>query len=237
MTARIAKWVNLITWISTSNFFVYRIISATVVELWRKREILRVFIMKFFFYLFVIIILLFSLISCNDNSPSDLNDSLIANENSTINSEIDESGPTIHYGFPFNPAEIELPADGETITYVPSFVLYSDNDGRKLELISAERQGDLISFFTNETDYFFHLGMTLLTSNDELFISLNAVRLNDNTYKYEIPRYKSTISNDPTLNFSADVRDFLGNNFDENKNYFYILYADVYDANEESNEK
>lgn len=140
----------------------------------------------------------------------------------------DSKGPTIYYGLPFNVEEIELPADGESITYSPTLVLYSDKKGRDLEIISAERQGDMITFYTNETDHYYFVSISILTSDGELFVALNAVRSDDNTYKYETERYETRYPNDPTLDFKAEVRDHLGEEFDENKNYYCICYAELY---------
>ena len=195
--------------------------------------------MKKIFSLLLIVIMLFGAVSCgkkvpddtpgDSSSPAESTDNVDAGSTTKAATEAEvSSGGRIVYegtGFEFKATEIALPADGEKLTYSPALLLYSGDDGKKMEALSAERHGKTITFYTSETEYFFDpIGMTILTSSGEIFISLNG------TYKYEINRFDgSRDPNDKTLELTPkEFKDYLGDSFDPTKNYYSILYVNVY---------
>lgn len=199
--------------------------------------------MKKIFSLLLIVIMLFGAVSCgkkvpddtpgDSSSPAESTDNVDAGGTTKAATEAETSGHMVEEGtgFEFKATEIALPADGEKLTYSPALLLYSGDDGKKMEALSSERHGKTITFYTSETDYFFDsIGMTILTSSGEIFISLNGKKTEDGTYKYEIDRFDgSPDPNDKTLELTPkEFKDYLGDSFDPTKNYYSILYVNVY---------
>lgn len=129
--------------------------------------------------------------------------------------------------------EIELPADGEKITYSPELTLFDDGNGYKLVVCSAKRQGDVIYFEAEEAPYFFDpLGMAIITPAGENFISLNPVRGENGeilSEVYEICLYTPMRPDDTTVqNSLKDLKAFLGEAYDETKSYYCVRFYNVF---------
>jgi len=129
--------------------------------------------------------------------------------------------------------EIEIPADGEKITYSPELTLFDDGSGYKLVVYSAERQGDVIYFEAREAPYCFDpLGMVIITPAGENFISLNTVRGENGEVHpgvYEICLYTPMRPDDTTVkNNLRDLKKFLGEAYDETKSYYSVRFYNVF---------
>lgn len=185
--------------------------------------------MRRFYTIAILILLVVGLSACEDD-PSEVSSAVSSSEESSEISE--ESKQQIFQGNEPEYFEIELPADGEEVTYSPALMLYDDGNGHSLTVYSAARTGDTITFNTDEADYFFDpLGLTIITASGEQFISLNPARDENGDYLpgiYEISVFTPVRSEDTTLESNLrDLKAFLGDSYDETKNYYCIKFHNV----------
>ncbi len=182
----------------------------------------------------IMIITLFLVSCCASCSKSSVDDDDNSQEivTSTSESNVTTSEQQIFEGMPLEAKEIRLPNDGERITYSPAFTIFTDEEsGRSLTAIYAERNGETITFYTTETEYFFDpLGVTIATSAGEIFISMNGIKQDDGTYKYDILLYEYTSDDDPVKNTLSEIKAYLGEAYEEEKNYYYVSCFFVYDS-------
>lgn len=182
----------------------------------------RILILSFFITIF----LCFS--SCdseekNISSPADHSTDL-----STDSNKSHTTSREIYEGLPFEANEIVLPKDGEKIIYSPALILFSDEQSdKKLEVISAERNGNLITFYTTETQYYYDpLGITIVIAQTEMFSGLNGIKQDDGTYRYETYLFES----DKLLqSFNSNAEAYLGDAYDIEKSYYYVNNFFVYE--------
>ena len=185
--------------------------------------------MSKFYLLGIISVLLICLSACNGGG-GDV--SSVETQESQSSAVSEESKQQIFEGNELEFFEIELPADGEEVTYSPALMLYDDGNGHSLTVYSAARNGDTITFYTDEADYYFDpLGLTIITAAGENFISLNPARDEDGAFLpgvYEISVYTPVWSDDTTLESNLrDLKAFLGDAYDETKNYYCIEFHNV----------
>ena len=185
--------------------------------------------MSKFYLLGIISVLLICLSACNGGG-GDV--SSVETQESQSSAVSEESKQQIFEGNELEFFEIELPADGEEVTYSPALMLYDDGNGHSLTVYSAARNGDTITFYTDEADYYFDpLGLTIITAAGEHFISLNPARDEDGACRpgvYEISVYTPVWSEDTTLESNLrDLKAFFGDAYDEKKNYYCIEFHNV----------
>ena len=182
------------------------------------------------FYLLIIISVLLICLSACSGGGGDV--SSVEPQESQSSAVFEESKQQIFEGNELELFEIELPADGEEVTYSPALMLYDDGNGHSLTVYSAARNEDTITFYTDEADYYFDpLGLTIITAAGEHFISLNPARDEDGACLpgvYEISVYTPVWSEDTTLESNLrDLKAFLGDAYDETKNYYCIEFHNV----------
>ena len=185
--------------------------------------------MRKFYIIAAISLLLFGMSAC---SREEADVSSVETQESQSSAVSEESKQQIFEGNELEFFEIELPADGEEVTYSPALMLYDDGNGHSLTVYSAARNEDTITFYTDEADYYFDpLGLTIITAAGEHFISLNPARDEDGACLpgvYEISVYTPVWSEDTTLESNLrDLKAFLGDAYDETKNYYCIEFHNV----------
>ncbi len=127
--------------------------------------------------------------------------------------------------------EITLPDDGQTVEYDPPFNIYTDEDGHKIDAYSASRSGKTITFYTNETEYYFDgLAMQIVTADGELFVSLNGFRGDDGAYEYVINKYTNKKNYEFYLKM---IKDGLGEKYNAERDYYLVSFGTVYETKDQ----
>ena len=114
--------------------------------------------MKKFLLTFISAALLIAFISCGngaDSEDSEVTETKNANLYHGLETETNENGGITYTAPDPQIFEIDIPAEGERIDFDSEFTLYEHYDGKKLAIYAIERQDDVISFYTHETEYFF----------------------------------------------------------------------------------
>ena len=144
--------------------------------------------MKKFLLTFISAALLIALISCGngaDSKDSEVTETKNDNLYNGLETETNENGGITYTAPDPQIFEIDIPAEGERIDFDSELTIYEHYDGKKLAIYAIERQDDVISFYTHETEYFFEMMMSFITADNELFISPNATKLEDGSYRYD----------------------------------------------------
>ena len=135
-------------------------------------------------------------------------------------------------GEKIDPFELELPENGEKITYQGGKLLYASEKGYIITVTEAYRENDIIYFNVKENaDYYFDpLGISVLTKNNELFASLNPVSDKSKGYDYMLVKWHKSgdMRNETTRlkywSFCKSIRDF-----NSDKNYAMLGAFGVYE--------
>lgn len=186
-------------------------------------------------FMIMFILVLLGLTACNTDEESAATENSETDGHTTTTATTDASPPTdetnyiIIEGDPNAPLpeihEIILPADGETIRYPDGFVIYQDEEGRTLTALEAYREGANLYFNVEDSAYYFDLAMTMLTAQEEVFVSLNRVDDETTSFDYVICTVDHLKEEYRTATINCAVRDIagrLGDEYSHEKNYFYV---------------
>ena len=192
--------------------------------------------MKKFLLTFIFAALLMALVSCGNGADSKGRETTETKNDDLYNgleTETDGNGGITYTAPDPQIFEIDIPSEGERIDFDFEFTVYEHYDGKKLSIYAIERQDNVISFYTHETEYFFEMMMSFITADNELFISPNATKLEDGSYRYDtLPMWVE--EDDTYRGYIGDLEYYLEGNRKEGISY---CMATLGILNEENDKK
>ena len=128
--------------------------------------------------------------------------------------------------------EIELPLEGETLTYDPPLLLFAGVDGEDFAVTAIKRENNAFYFdvVNAETvDYYFAgVRINILTAQKEAFVSLNYVS-DYEPYDYRCKKFAMPGVLPTPATLQEEVVAEYGTAFDPTKNYYRVRSYTYYD--------